>query len=586
MQGLFASSRRGASLVEGGVAFTLWAPLPKEVRLRMHSGKRAGTHAMFANNEGLWGVMLEEVVPGDRYTFVCDGQEHADPCSRFQPEGVHGPSEVVDPARLFSSDARFEAPSLRDLAIYELHVGAFTPEGTLSAAARQLPALRDLGFNCVQLMPVAECGGAPSWGYDAVQWYAVQASYGGPPALAAFVEAAHALGMAVILDTSYDHVGSAGATLADLGPYLTGRRDPSLGLSINHEGPGADPVREHALEAALAWFTDYRVDGLKLTGSRGATEFGPRQLWRELSERVSKLGSELGRELLLIGESDRNEVRLFQPLAEGGFGLGAMWSDDFHHALNALLAPKREGWLVDFGSVDHLRRALAQGFAYEGEWSRHRGGPRGTFARREPVERFVIFSQNHEHLGRSATGQRLGIVAGSQAERLALAMTVFAPGTPLVFMGQEYGERAPFLHFGGDDGVAAAFERSKLDLSQRDGPGHRGMLELTKDVLALRAKHETLRQSDRHKVEVEIDQRRRLLCLRRGEEGQRLLFLCSFSKEPQTWERYVPEARWELLLDCADARYEGTGKSTERLHGGFSSHRLEPLAGRIFREAP
>jgi maltooligosyltrehalose trehalohydrolase len=467
-----------------------------------------------------------------------------------------------------------------------MHVGVFSPPGTLAAAARHLQGLRSLGFNCVQLMPVAECAGGPDWGYDAVSWYAVQAAYGGPRALAAFVEAAHTAGIAVILDTSYDHVGVRGDYLGAFGPYLTGRQNPSLGLQVNHEGPGAAPVREYAIEAAVAWFTDYHVDGLKLTSGHATPDFGPRQLWRDLSERVSKLASDAGRELLLIGESERNEVRLIQPLAEGGFGLGALWSDDFHHALNALLTAKREGWAIDFGSVDHLRRAIAQGFAYEGEWSRHRGGPRGTFARREPIERFVIFSQNHEHLGRSSTGERLGTLAGSQAERLALTVTLFAPGTPLVFMGQEYGERAPFLLFGGEEGIAGAFERSKLDLSQRDQPGHRGLVELTKDLIALRAKHESLRLSDRRTVEVEIDQKRRLLCLRRGEAGQRLLLLCSFSKEPQVWEGYVPEAHWDLLLDCADTRYEGRGKSTERLAGGFSSHLLEPFAGRIFREAP
>jgi maltooligosyltrehalose trehalohydrolase len=591
MQGLFATGRRGAHLVEGGVAFSIWAPRAMSVELELLSGERSGTHAMHPNGEGLWGVMLEQVVAGDRYFFAVGGRRLADPCSRFQPEGIHGPSEVVNPQALFSAQEPFLPPPLTDLVIYELHVGAFTAQGTFEAAAQQLSSLRDLGFNCVELMPPSQFAGGQSWGYEAVHPHAVAAAYGGPTGMARFVETAHALGMAVMVDGSYDHLGSAAAYLAGLGPYFVpgqekwDLRKPSRDLNL--DGAGAAPVREYALQAALAWLTDYRVDGLKLTSHHGVNDLGPKHLWREIAERVSVLSGERGREIFLIGEGTRNEVRLIQSRIDGGFGLDAAWAEDFHHALQALLTRNRHGKLIDFGSVDHLKRAVAQGFAFEGEWSRFHGGPHGTFARREPTERFVIFSQSHETgSGGRSVGERLSITAGAQAERLALTLTLFCPGIPLVFMGQEYGERAPFLTFEGEDGDAIRLQRSKLDLSLRGSDGHRGISRLAKDLIALRSKHPVLRDTDRQKTVVEIDQRRRLICVRRGDPGQRLLLLCSFAKEAQAWENYLPEARWEPLLDCADTRYEGTGRATEPLSGGFSTYFIDPLAGRIFREAP
>ena len=586
MQGLFASGRRGAHLVDGGVAFSLWAPRPERVDLQIVSGARAGMHVMRPNGDGLWGVMLEQVVPGDRYAFVIEGHPLPDPCSRFQPEGALGPSQVVDPASFVTAAPRFAPAAQSDLVLYELHVGAFTPEGTLAAASWQLPALRELGFNGLLLMPVAQFGGEQSWGYEAVSPYAVAASYGGPDALAQFVETAHALGMAVFLDGTYDRLGLESSYLAEFGPYFARdlRDDTPSSLDLNLEGPGAAPVREYALRAALGWISDHGVDGLKLTSHRGA-DVGPMHLWRELAERVAALSSELGRDVRLIGEAGRNEVRLIQPRNQGGFGLDALWAEDFHHALHALLTPARDGKLIDFGSVDHLKRAAAQGFAFEGEWSRYRGGPHGTFARREPTERFVVFSESHEvgH-GVTSAGQRLGTWAGAQAERLALTLTLFFPGVPLIFMGQEYGESAPFLPFDGPGADPYALQRSRLDLSQREAEGHRGLLRLTQDLIGLRAKHEQLRDSHRPRTVVEIDQRRRLLCVRRGVPGQRLMLLASFAKTTQNWEGYLPEARWEPLLDCADTRYEGSGKSTDVLTGGFSSVPPSALAGRVFRE--
>jgi maltooligosyltrehalose trehalohydrolase len=584
MHGLFTTLRRGATSVEGGVAFSLWAPRPDHVELQILTGKRTGTHAMHPNGDGLWGVMLEEATPGDRYVFLVNGRPLPDPCTRFQPEGVHGPSEVVSPTVVPSSSGSFHPAGLRDLVIYEMHVGAFTPEGTLQAAAAHLPALRELGFNCVELMPVAQFSGAESWGYDPVQPYAVAAAYGGPVGLTTFVEAAHQLGIAVILDVTLDHLGADAGYLADFAPYFADTNETSpASLPLNLEGSGGGPVREYALQSAVGWMSDYRADGLRLTSSHFLHHLAQKALWRELAERTSELEEQSGRGLLLIGDGGHNEVRMIQPRSEGGVGLDALWAEDFHHALHALLTPARHGKLIDYGSVDHLKRAVAQGFAFEGEWSRFRGGPHGTYARKEPTERFVIFSRSHESDdgGKPPAGDPSD---GRRAERLVLALTLFCPGTPLVFMGQEYGDRAPFLRMDGPDADPAAQERSRLQISLRDREGHRGLLRLTKALIALRSRFAVLRDSDRRKTMVEIDQRRRLLCVRRGDPGQRLLLFCSFAKEAQIWEGYLPEARWEIVLDCADTLFEGKGRATEPLLGGFTAYPLEPLAGRIFRE--
>jgi len=615
------NNRLGAALVPSGATFAIWAPFPRNIELNLLTGARAGLHPLTQKGGGLWVGMVEGARAGDRYLFrvhAADGAvpsftDQPDPCSRFQPEGVAGPSELVDLAGLAASfKTDFKPPDLRDLVIYELHIGTFTAEGTFEAAIAELRSLRDIGFTAVEVMPIGQFPGSRNWGYDGVQWYAPQASYGGPTGLARFVEAAHAAGLAVILDCVYNHFGPEGNTLWNLGPYFTHRYKTPWGVALNYDGPDSDWVREMALQNALYWLEDYRVDGVRLDAVQAIVDHSPSHLLRELAERLEAASRRLGRALFAIAETDQNDVRLIQPRSEGGYGLSAIWSDDFQLALHAALTGERQGIYRDFGTLEHLARALRQGFAYEGEWSQVHNGPHGTMARREAVEKFVTYAQSHDRVGNRPRGERLTALVDPRAARLAQFLLVVGPGTPLFFMGEEYGERSPFFYFTSfenpelgarvaqarqdqfqseawvgqapDPQESGTFERSKIDRSRREQPGHRELARLTHDLLQWRARLPALRDSRRANVSVDVDERKRLLCLRREAEGDRdqVLAMCSFSLEPEVWSGYIPEGRWQLILDAQEEPYR-SGDPADVVRGGFVELSLPPYAARLYR---
>ena len=595
------------------MAFTVWAPRPARVELRLVTGARPGVHPMRARSGGFFTVLVEGAAPGDRYFYRLDGVDRPDPCSRFQPEGVHGPSEVVDPAAFVWRCPDFRAPALAELVLYELHVGSFTEEGTFDAAARELPGLCELGITAVELMPVAQFPGERDWGYDGVALFAAQSSYGGPPGYRRFVDAAHANGLAVIQDVVLNHLGPEGNYLAEFGPYFSESVQTPWGPALDLDGPGAAPIREYLLQSALVWLSEANADGLRLDAVHALRDRSARHLLAELADRTEALRRSTARPLHVIAESDDNDVRIVQPRSQGGYGLDAVWADDFHHALHALLTCEHRGYYQDFGSVGHLAAAMQQGFVYEGQWSAYRGGPHGTLARGVPTDRFVICTQNHDQVGNRAVGERLSALVPPGAERLATVALLVAPGLPLLFMGQEYGELRPFLYFtsygdpalgravtegrraeqgfeaGGhvpDPQDPATFLASKLDRSVLSRPRHRGLRYLVHDLLELRRWLPALRTTDRALVGAEADEHRRLLRLLRGRPGERILALFSFSPEPSAWEGFVPEGGWELLLDAAHARYGGPGAGPSRLRGGFEEVLLPGWSARVYRELP
>ncbi|MHB1847267.1 MAG: malto-oligosyltrehalose trehalohydrolase [Deltaproteobacteria bacterium] len=604
--------RLGARVVAGGAAFSVWAPLQSPLAVHLVSGARVGLHPLHPKGGGVWAGLVEGAAPGDRYFLRVGETDRPDPRSRFQPEGVHGPSALVDPASFRWACASFQPPPLADLSIYELHIGTFSAAGTFEGAIPHLQGLRELGFGAIELMPVAEFPGNRNWGYDGVDLYAPHSGYGGPAGLVRLVDAAHAAGLAVLLDVVYNHLGPEGDYLGDFAPYFTERHRTAWGPALDLDGPAARPVRDYLVDNALSWLEDYRFDGLRLDAVHAIVDQSPTHLLRELTDRIGELSRRLGRRLHVIAESDENDSRLIQASEAGGHGLGAVWSDDFHHALHVLLTGERRGYYQDFGRVSDLADAMQHGFVYEGQWSSFRARPHGTMARALPADRFVICAQNHDQVGNRARGERLSALVPPEAERLSLAVLFFSPGVPLVFMGEEYGETAPFLYFTshGDRALALAveagrreefasfawagelpspqavetFERSKLDRTLRERPRHEGLFKLTRDLLALRAKYAALRDPLRSNCQVDPDERRRLLCVRRGLPGQRLLGLFSFAAVPELWEGYVPEGRWQLLLDGADARYGGPGASPSPLRGGFSEARLPPFGARIYCE--
>jgi maltooligosyltrehalose trehalohydrolase len=426
----------GASVVDDArVEFRAWAPAAQRVAVRVRGADQE------LADEG-FGVRSARVAAsaGDDYWLVLDGTSRVpDPASRWQPKGLRGPSRVIDPGAFTWSDARFRPAALRDAVLYELHVGTFTPEGTFEAAAARLPALAQLGLTHVELMPIAEFPGHHGWGYDGVYLSAAHSAYGGPHGLARFVDAAHGAGLGVILDVVYNHVGASGVkALAAFGPYFTERHETPWGKAVNYDGEGSDGVREWVLQSAIGWVRDFHVDGLRLDAIHAIHDDGARHVLRELADRVHG-----HRRALVIAESGLNDPKVIRPPRQGGYGHDAAWADDFHHALRALLTGERSGWYEEFGKVAQLAKAFHRPYVHDGGYSTFRGRRFGARADDRPPEQFVVFSQNHDQVGNRAFGDRLP----ARARPLAAFCTLLAPFTPMLFMGEEHGERAPFQFF-------------------------------------------------------------------------------------------------------------------------------------------
>jgi maltooligosyltrehalose trehalohydrolase len=438
----------GAHLTGELCEFRVWAPAARSVTLRLTSAQGTRDWPMQRDEDGYFAVQTTART-GDRYFYVVDENKPVpDPISRLLPEGVHGPTEIVDPNTFVWTDARWRGLPLRDYVIYELHIGTFTPAGTFDAAIAKLPYLKKLGITVIEIMPVAAFPGAHNWGYDGVSPYAVQSSYGGPDGLKRLVNAAHELGLGVMMDVVYNHLGNEGNYLRLFGPYFTDKHNTPWGEAINYDQPGSAGVRRYFVENALYWIREYHMDGLRLDAVQTIHDDSPRHILAEIKENIAALAEELGRAVCVIAESDENDEKLVLPAAHGGYGLDAVWSDDFHHALHALFTGERKGYYQDFGRPEQIVRALEQGFVFQSEPFQFWGGrPRGTSSARIPAPAHVICIQNHDQVGNRAQGERLTALIPRGARMLAAALLLLAPETPLLFMGQEYDEPNPFQFF-------------------------------------------------------------------------------------------------------------------------------------------
>jgi maltooligosyltrehalose trehalohydrolase len=381
---------------------------------------------------------VAEAEAGDDYWFVVGGKRFPDPATRWQPRGLRGPSRVLEAPG--PPGTSFTPPSLDELVLYELHIGTFTPEGTFEAAIPHLRGLAELGVTAIEVMPVAEFPGARGWGYDGVYLSAAQSSYGGPPGFARLVEAAHDAGIAVVLDVVYNHVGASGVkALEAFGPYFTEKYETAWGRAINYDDEHSDPVREWVLQSAVGWVRDFGADGLRLDAIHAIVDSSPEQIVAAIARRVHDERPDA----LVIAESGMNDPRVVRPRSHGGYACDAAWADDFHHALRVLLTGEKEGYYSEFGKVAQLAKAFHRPHVHDGQYSAYRHRRFGAPAGDVPPERFVVFSQNHDQVGNRAFGDRLP----EHARRLAAFCTLLAPFVPLLFMGEEYGERAPFQFF-------------------------------------------------------------------------------------------------------------------------------------------
>lgn len=425
----------------------VWAPHAEDVQLALGSGDDAETISLDPGLDGWWeGPRLSH---GTDYAYLIDGEgPFPDPRSAAQPAGVHGPSQAFDSGIHAWSDQAWRGGSALGAVFYELHVGTFTAQGTLDAAARQLPALRELGVDIVELMPVAPFPGARGWGYDGVALYGVHAAYGGPAALQRFVDAAHQADLGVCLDVVYNHLGPDGNYLSKYGPYFTDAHDTPWGWAVNLDQQDSSQVRRFLIDNALRWFSDFHIDALRLDAVHELKDDSERHVLAQMSDEVAELAIAIGRPLSLVAESDLNDVRMITPTSEGGHGMTAQWADDVHHALHAYLTGERHGYYVDFGSLEVLDKAFREAFVHDGSYSTFRERDWGTPVPSDIDRRqFVVFASNHDQVGNRALGDRPSSRLTTGAQAASLALILLSPFTPMLFMGEEYGETRPFLFF-------------------------------------------------------------------------------------------------------------------------------------------
>jgi maltooligosyltrehalose trehalohydrolase len=584
----------GATPEGGGVRFRVWAPEAKSVDVVLYGPSAEKVQPLDREVEGYFSRLVEGAGSGARYRYRLDGAEsYPDPASRSQPEGVHGPSEVVDPREYSWRDEAWSGVALGELVVYELHVGTFTPSGTFSGVRDRLEHVADLGITAIELMPVANFPGARNWGYDGVNLFAPATAYGGAQELKSLIDAAHRAGLGVILDVVYNHFGPEGNYIPAItgGRFLTERHHTPWGAAVNFDGPGSRAVRDFVIENALHWIHEYHVDGLRLDATHTILDDSETHILAELAERVHSVP---GRTRLLIAEDERNERRLLLPTSEGGYGLDAVWADDLHHQLRRAAAGDAEGYFARYtGSTADIATTLREGW-----WRRGGEDSATSHAERLEPQRFVHCIQNHDQVGNRAMGERLNHEVEPSVYRALSALLLIAPATPLLWMGQEWAASTPFLYFTDhpeelgrlvtegrgkefehfsaftnpalrnaipDPQAPETFLESKLVWEEIGRPDHAGILELYRTLLRLRRTHPALEAQAAPHFEV-LELSAGAIALRRSSTGEEEVLLVANLKgeiridlQEREVTRPPEDLLWKPVLSTEEARFGGSG---------------------------
>ena len=593
----------GVEVQGAGAHARVWAPACRsiDVVLEARAGRARRTIPLEAERGGFFSGPIEASA-GDRYWLRLDGDRlRPDPASRFQPDGPHGASEIVDPAVFQWTDAQWRGVQPIGQVIYEMHVGTFTPAGTWRAAAGQLPHLADLGVTVVEMMPVADFAGRFGWGYDGVDLYAPTRLYGSPDDLRAFIDRAHALGLGVILDVVYNHLGPDGNFLADFSPdYFTDRYRNDWGQAINFEGPA--PAREFFVENAAYWIAEFHFDGLRLDATQDIHDASPEHVIATIIRRTRDAAG--ARSVYIVAENEPQQTRLVRQPAAGGFGVDALWNDDFHHTALVALTGGREAYYEDYkGSVQEFISCARFGYLYQGQWYHWQNKRRGQPGLDLLPHAFVTYLENHDQVANTGFGQRLHQMVSPSRLRALTALLLLGPGTPMLFQGQEFAASSPFLYFADhrpelnegirrgrreflsqfphitDPEVQAAlpspveestFERSRLDPEER--VRHRAAYDLHRDLLRLRHTDPVLRRAGLIRPEgAVLAPEACLLRFEGGAEGDRLLLLnlgCDLDLRPVPEPLLAPPfgSRWVLQWSSTSIKYGGQGTPPVRPH--------------------
>ena len=585
----------GAEFLPGGVHFRVWAPIRRRVEVVLEHGPGGPAAASLESEPGgYWSGTVPQAAAGTLYRFQLDGEgPYPDPASRFQPEGPHGPSRVVDPGDFHWSDADWHGIGLEGQVIYELHVGTFTPEGTLDAARCQLPELASCGITVVELMPLAEFPGRFGWGYDGVAMFAPTRLYGEPDDVRRFVDDAHRHGIGVILDVVYNHIGPDGNYLKAFSPaYFTDRYENAWGEAINFDGPSSGPVREFFLSNAAYWIEEFHMDGLRLDATHQIFDSSPEHILTAIAKRTRAAAR--GREVILVAENEAQHTRLARPLEQGGYGLDALWNDDFHHSATVALTGRNEAYYAGYlGKPQEFVSAAKYGYLYQGQ---HQRGRQGTPARGLRPAQFVNFLDNHDQASNSGHGMRVQMQTTAGRYRAATALLLLAPGTPMLFQGQEFAASAPFCFFAdhveelrhkvregrarflsqfpslatlemrallADPASPSTFERCKLNLNERHT--HAPVYQMHKDLLRLRRDDPVFRAQRPGGLDgAVLAEEAFVLRFFGGEHGDRLLVV-NFGRDlhldpaPEPLLAPPEGCRWCMLWSSEDPRYGGGG---------------------------
>ncbi|MBM2802509.1 MAG: malto-oligosyltrehalose trehalohydrolase [Deltaproteobacteria bacterium] len=579
----------GAQLLENNRSqFRVWAPAASAVDLII-AGPTERVVPLVASADGYFSVEIENISSATLYRYRLDGEkDRPDPASKFQPQGVHGPSQVTDPTFAWTEQNWLGLP-LKNYVIYELHVGTFSADGTFDAIVPHLAELKDLGITAIELMPVAQFPGSRNWGYDGVLPFAVQNSYGGPQGLKRLVNACHQIGMAVILDVVYNHFGPEGNYLAEFGPYFTDRYKTPWGSALNFDGPDSDPVRRYFIDNALYWISEFHIDALRLDAVHAILDHSPYTFLEQLTDEVHQTAKTLNRQIFLFPESAANDSRLIRAREFGGYGFDGQWNDDFHHALRGVLTDERGGYYVDYGEFHQLVKAYREGFVYSGEYSKHRRRRHGTSTQDVAAERLVVFSQNHDQVGNRMLGERLSQLVSFEALKLAAGAVILSPYIPLLFMGEEYGEEAPFQYFIShsdaqlveavrngrrqefaafswqgeppDPQDEATFLRAKLNQRLKREGKFRTLWEFYRELLRLRNDLLPLKELSKEQCDVLGFDNDRVLLLRRWSGSEVVMTIFNFNQEMVPLALPVAPGRWRKALDSNETRWRGVGSA-------------------------
>jgi maltooligosyltrehalose trehalohydrolase len=598
----------GAEVAGAATHFRVWAPSHRNAAAVMESGAATGEHPLEPEPGGYFSGYVARAATGDLYRFRLDAKEMLlDPASRFQPHGPGGPSQVIDPSEFAWSDTNWRGVSLRGQVLYEMHIGTFTPEGTWAAATRELAVLADLGVTVVELIPVADFPGRFGWGYDGVCLYAPYRGYGTPDDMRHFVDTAHNLGLGVILDVVYNHLGPRGNVLTRYTPaYFSDRHSTEWGKAINFDGPDSGPVREFYISNAAYWIDEFHLDGLRLDATQAIFDESSDHILARIGTKVRAAAN--GRATFVINENEKQQAKLVRPLSRGGYGLDGVWNDDFHHSAMVALTGRAEAYYSDHcGTPQEFISAAKYGYLFQGQrysWQEHR---RGTPALDLEPWQFVNFIQNHDQVANSGRGRRCHDMSSPGRYRAMTALLLLGPGTPMLFQGQEFAASAPFFYFADHEPEVAAevksgrgaflsqfrhldrpgladevpdpadpdtFERSKLDHRERARAGHAEIFRLHKDLLALRRTDLAFARQERGSIDGAVLGRHAfLLRFFAGELADRLL-LVNFGPD-----LYLDQAPEPLLAPPEGCGWALLWSSEERGYGGEGTSPVETVDG-------